>query len=183
MPTSTPTTCAAMAAAVGLLLCSTPATAQTMTPILYSGDSGSRLDLVIIGEGFQVGPDQAAFSQFVQDNIIDGAFASGPLMEDMASFNIWRLDLPSVDSGVTQIDATGAVTLARSTPLGYRYSGIWGRCSMEVPVGSTALGDLLKDWAPQWDYALVVINEVASEAARMGQRCSRSRWIPSPVPT
>jgi len=55
--------------------------------------------------------------------------------EILNGINIFRMNLCSADSGVTQVNSTGSVTTARNTALQYRYSGKWNRCWMgKVPI-------------------------------------------------
>ena len=77
--------------------------AQSMTTLLESGHSGQKLDLVIVGDGFQAGAEQNEFNEFVNNVILENAFAEGPLWESMNAFNIHRINTNSVDSGVTQL--------------------------------------------------------------------------------
>src|SRR5690606_11183770 len=143
----------------------------TMTELLRSGPNGSKLDLVIIGDGFQAGADQTTFNNYVQQEVIDGVFGDGPLWESMNAFNIYRINTFSQDSGVTQVNATGGVTTARNTALDYRFSGLWNRCWMEAgPNTTTNLNDILDDLVPQRDYVFIVLNETSFGGCRNGSQ-------------
>jgi hypothetical protein len=134
--------------------------AQTTAVLLRSGTTAAKKDLVIIGDGFQAGADQTTFNTFVNTFVMTGVFGEGPFWEDMNAFNIYRINADSADSGVTQVDATGAVTVDRDTALDYRYSGIWDRCWMEPgPDTGTRLNAILNAQTPGWDYVFVVLNE------------------------
>jgi hypothetical protein len=134
--------------------------AQTVTTLLRSGSTGTKKNLVVIGDGFQSGTDQTTFNNFVDTFILQGVFSEGPYWEDMNAFNIYRININSADSGVTQVDANGNVTTARNTALGYRYSGVWDRCWMEDgPNTWSTLVSILDKYTPGWNYVFVVLNE------------------------
>jgi hypothetical protein len=154
-----------------LMLCAASARAQTVTELLRNGDNGGKKNLVIIGDGFQSG-DQDDFNQFIEDNIIRGMFNEGALREAMGAFNIYRVNVDSTDSGVTQVDASGNVTTQRNTALQYRYSGNWNRCWIEDtttpnpadPNNPTSVtqglrDNILNNLVPQRNYTIVVLNE------------------------
>ena len=63
-------------------------TRHTVTTLRESGERGRKKNLVIIGDGFQAGADQTKFDEYVDQEIIGGIFAEGPLREDMNAFNI-----------------------------------------------------------------------------------------------
>ncbi len=102
---------------------------------------------------------------------MDGVFGEGVLSEVMNAFNIHRINVDSVDSGVTQVDADGDVTTARDTALDYRFSGDWNRCWMGAgPNTNTALNDLLDALVPERDYVFVVLNEPGFGGCAGGSR-------------
>ena len=105
-----------------LLAPSLPASAEgpTATTLLSSGGTGQKWNLIIIGDGFRAGNDQTTYSNWVQNQLINGVFTRGPFWEDMNAFNIVRVNAISTDSGLTQVNAAGTVTTARNTALGYR---------------------------------------------------------------
>jgi hypothetical protein len=108
------------------------------TTLLASGRADRKFDLVIIGDGFRAGADQTTFNNFVQNVIMDSAFMEGPIWESKNAFNIYRVNVNSVDSGVTQVNNMGNVTTARNTALDWRFSGMWNRCWMEPGPNTTA---------------------------------------------
>src|SRR5258708_1083707 len=114
-----------------LLLLASHTRAQTVTTLLHSGSTGAKKDLGIIGDGFTA-TQQGQVNTFVHDYVISGIFTHDLYREDMNAFNIYRVNTISTDSGVTRVDSTGTVTIARNTALDYRYSGIWARCWMEM---------------------------------------------------
>jgi hypothetical protein len=142
---------------------------QTVTRLLTSGGTGSKKDLVIIGDGFQSGADQTAFNNFVNTFVMQGVFTEGPLWESMNAFNLYRVNVNSVDSGVTQVDADGDVTTARNTALDYRYSGLWDRCWMEPGPSSNAnVAAILNSLVPGYDFVFIVLNQPSGGGCRRG---------------
>lgn len=133
--------------------------AQTVTHLLTSGSAGEKKDLVIIGDGF-TSTQQTMFNNFVRDYIMTGVFQHDLYWEDANAFNIHRINTTSTDSGVTLVDSVGNVTTARSTALGYRYSGRWDRCWMERgPNTDSRLNSILNNFTPGYDYVFIVLNE------------------------
>lgn len=133
---------------------------QTVTRLLQSGSTGSKLDLVIIGDGFAAGNDQTIFNNFVEQVVMQGVFKNGPVWESMNAFNIYRVNTDSRQSGVTKVDTNGMVTIARNTALDYHYSGQWNRCWMEGgPATATNLSTILNTLVPGYDYVFIVLNE------------------------
>ena len=145
------------------------ASSQTVTRLLTSGGSGAKKDLVVIGDGFQSGADQTAFNNFVQTFVMEGVFAEGPMWESMNAFNLYRVNVNSVDSGVTQVNEDGDVTTARNTALDYRYSGVWDRCWMEPGPNSAAnLSAILDPLVPGYDYVFIILNQPSGGGCRRG---------------
>ena len=70
--------------------------------LFRSGDNGSKMNLVIIGDGFQAGADQVTFDAFVENTVME-IFNNDVFAETKNAFNVYSLNLVSVDSGVTQI--------------------------------------------------------------------------------
>ena len=99
-------TATVLALTVGLtLLVATPATAQhTVTPLFVSGSAGDKIDLVIVGDGFQAGNGQDDFNAWVQDRIVENVFGQGRFFGEQANaFNLYRINAVSQDSGVTTV--------------------------------------------------------------------------------
>jgi hypothetical protein len=135
------------------------ASAQTTTLMLSSGSTGAKKDLVIIGEGFRAA-DQAAFNNFVTNTVMNQMFTRDVFRDAMNAFNIYRVNVNSVDSGVTQVNSSGVVTVARNTALDYHYSGVWDRLWMEPgPNTAARLASVLGLTVPGAEYVFLVLNE------------------------
>ncbi len=167
--------------------------------LLRSGSNGSKMNIVIIGDGFQVDTapgvgDQTIFDNFV-DNTVMEIFNNDLFEETKNAFNVYSINLVSNEQGVTQVTANpgspagtlgvpgGLITSdsdgdgvpgALRTVLGYRYSGDWNRCWIEggfTPSGvssNTAETNILNLLVPQWDYAIVILNEPNQGACANG---------------
>lgn len=109
-----PTTPSVLVLAASMLV---PAIAHpaTVTPLLESGPKASKKNLVIIGDGFTAA-EQTDFAAYVKDRILDHMFQEGPLWEDQNAFNIYRIDVESQDSGVTQVGRFSNETLTPGAP-------------------------------------------------------------------
>ncbi len=142
------------------------------TTLLFSGDTGRKLDLVIIGDGFQAGADQTTFNNFVQNVIMNQAFMEGPIWESKNAFNIYRVNVNSVDSGVTQVNNMGNVVAggARNTALDWRFSGMWNRCWMEEGPNTTANFNAIRTAENNLpaDLIIYVLNQAGTGGCRRG---------------
>jgi hypothetical protein len=162
------------ALAAALLFLTVPAAAQNVTELLRSGANGSKLNLVIIGDGFAAA-NQNAYNTFVTNTVIRGIFNESVTGADdfypaaMNAFNIFRVNANSQQSGITTVDANGNVTNTVNTFLGYRFSGNWNRCWMEPgPTSNTTLNNTLDQLVPGWDYAFIILNTTSFGGCRRG---------------
>ena len=73
---------------------------DSMTQILNSGPPGTKVNIAILGDGF-ADTDQDLYNQKVQDLVINGLFSHDYYYEDIQAFNVFRVNLISVDSGVS----------------------------------------------------------------------------------
>ncbi len=141
------------------LLGQSASAATTTTTLLNSGSTGVKFNIVVIGDGFQAG-EQAAFNTEVTDKVVNGVFKNPVMSEIMNAVNLYRINVDSTDSGVTQVDANGAVTTAKNTALDMRFSGNWNRCWMEWgPNTSSRLNTILNAQVPGWNYVVMILNE------------------------
>jgi len=152
---------------------SVEARAQTVTELLRSGPNGSKINLVIIGDGFTAA-NQPTYDAFVDTMVIRDLFdekRDGVYRETMNAFNIFRVNANSAASGITTVDANGNVTNTVNTFLGYRFSGNWNRCWMEPgPNSNTVLQNTLDNLVPGWTYAFIVLNTTSFGGCRRGNQ-------------
>ena len=152
----------------------TPALGQTVTELLRNGPNANKINLVIIGDGFTAGADQTTFNNFVQNTVIRDLFSEtrdGAYREIMGAFNIFRVNADLVASGITTVDSNGKVTATVNTFLGYRYSGVWGRCWMEPgPNSNATLNTTLNNLVPGWTYVFIILNTTSGGGCRRGNQ-------------
>jgi hypothetical protein len=134
-----------------------------------AGPPGTKRNIVVLGDGFAAA-DQAAYNAWVDDKLINGVFGNDYFSEDASAFNIYRVNLESVDSGVSTrtYDEKGTVdpsddTIAsetiRDTALGIIFSGSWSHCWLEYgPNSESLLQAALAAWVPDYNEILVVLN-------------------------
>ena len=103
---------------------------DSVTQILNSGPPGAKLNIAVLGDGFAAA-DQTAYNTKVQDLLLDGVFSRDYFYEDKSAYNIFRVNLISAQSGVSQrvynengtptdaSDDTIVSTTIRNTALGY----------------------------------------------------------------
>src|SRR5688572_28656305 len=144
---------------------------DSVTQILSSGPPGAKLNIAVLGDGFAAA-DQTAYNNNVQAVLLDGVFGMDYFYEDKSAYNIFRVNLISVQSGVSQrvydekgtpsdaSDDTIVSTTLRNTALGYIYSGSWAHCWLESGADTaTKRQDALDTWVPDYDLVVVILNE------------------------
>jgi hypothetical protein len=145
--------------------------ADSVTQILNSGPPGAKLNIAVLGDGFAAG-DQTLYNNKVQELLLDGVFARDYFYEDKSAYNIFRVNLISVDSGVSQrvynengtpsdaSDDTIVSTTIRNTALGYIYSGSWAHCWLEGGAGTgQKVQNALTTWVPDYHLVVIILNE------------------------
>ena len=144
---------------------------DSVTQILASGPPGLKLNIAVLGDGFAAG-DQTAYNDQVKGLLLDGVFGHDYFYEDAQAFNIYRVNLISNDSGVSQrqydehgtpVDPGDDTILSetpRDTALGFIYSGSWAHCWLEFSAKTAgAVQTALDTWVPDYDLILVILNE------------------------
>ena len=74
---------------------------DSVTQILSSGPPGTKKNIAVLGDGFAAG-DQTTYNNKVKELLLDGVFGHDYFYEDAQAFNIFRVNLISNDSGVSQ---------------------------------------------------------------------------------
>ena len=143
--------------------------ADSMTVLRKAGPPGMKRNIVILGDGFAAA-DQAAYNQWVETTLIQGVFGHDYFSEDASAYNIYRINLESVDSGVSvrtydekgtvdPSDDTIAAETIRNTALGMIFNGSWSHCWLEYgPNTETLLQAAINKWVPDANEILVVLN-------------------------
>lgn len=144
--------------------------AAELTVLWESGAQGEKINLVVIGDGFLDSEiDQNQFNNYVSNEVVSGLFNYELLRDTKGAFNLYRVNTFSNDSGMTQVDGTGTVTIARSTALDYRVNGMWANCwNQPGPDSSDFRDEILDDLVPGWDVVMVVLNEPGGGGCRRG---------------
>jgi hypothetical protein len=133
--------------------------------------AGLKKTLAVVGDGFAEA-DLGRYNSWVRDEVVNGIFGRDLFRDLKGAFNVIRVDLVSIDSGVSQrrydekgtssdpSDDTIISTTIRQTRLGFLYSGSWAHCWLErQDFTNSRLQKVLARLAPDWDYVLVVLNE------------------------
>jgi hypothetical protein len=144
---------------------------DSVTQILASGPPGLKKNIAVLGDGFAAG-DQTNYNNKVKELLLEGVFGHDYFYEDAQAFNIFRVNLISVDSGVSQrvydehgtpsdgSDDTIVSTTLKDTALGYIFSGSWAHCWLEGGANTaTLVQNALNTWVPDYDLVLVILNE------------------------
>jgi hypothetical protein len=144
---------------------------DSVTQILRSGPPGTKKNIAVLGDGFAAG-DQTTYNNKVKELLLDGVFGHDYFYEDAQAFNIFRVNLISNDSGVSQrvydehgtpadgSDDTIVSTTIKDTALGYIFSGSWAHCWLESGANTaTLVQNALDTWVPDYDLVLIILNE------------------------
>jgi hypothetical protein len=89
--------------------------ADDVVAIEYNGDSATKVDLLLLGDGYTV-DDQDDFVRKAQE-LTELLFATSPFKERRADFNVWALAPAANESGVSR-PSTG---IYRDSPIGATY--------------------------------------------------------------
>ncbi|TDQ27553.1 M64 family metallopeptidase [Tenacibaculum caenipelagi] len=143
---------------------------QTKTTLLYNGSSASKFDIVFMGDGF-TSSNQSEFNNLVSDYFKamfthDNGNLDNVLSELQDAFNIYRVNLNSTQSGVTQYtcsndDCSSNTASSKNTALNFKYSGCWNCCWMQKSSNTdnkinNALSTVGLSGA---DFVVVILNE------------------------
>jgi hypothetical protein len=144
--------------------------ADSMTVLRKAGAPGTKRNIAVLGDGFSAA-DQATYNQWVEDKLINGVFGHDYYSEDASGYNIYRVNLESVDSGVSTrtydehgtpsdpSDDTISSETIHNTALGYIFSGSWAHCWLEGTAGTeAAIQAALNTWVPDANEVLIVLN-------------------------
>ena len=89
--------------------------AQYVVAIENNGDPATKVDLLLLGDGYTV-DEQDAFLEKARE-LTEELFATSPFMERRSDFNVWALAPPSDQSGVSR----PSTNTYRDTPVGATY--------------------------------------------------------------
>lgn len=130
--------------------------------LFKNGGLGAKVTVVVVGDGFAAN-DQAAFNTAVDNLLTSGMFTHDFYATHKSAFNLLRINLVSIDSGVgtKTYNAAGKVTsqVDRNTALGAFYNGDWAHCWVEFgPQTQERLNKVLSIWAPDHREVIVLLN-------------------------
>ncbi|MEE8128657.1 MAG: IgA Peptidase M64 [Vicinamibacterales bacterium] len=119
-------------------------------PLLESGPPSEKVDLLVIGEGYTA----AEVSKFHDDarRLVDALFEEEPFKSRRSDFNVWGLDLPSAESGVSRPRAAQF----RRTPLSAEYN-IFDSERYLLTYDNRALRDAAS--AAPYEFLEILVNE------------------------
>ncbi len=164
-----------ISSAIVCLAVALPASAQCIAPtcskIIDNGPDSAKLVLVVMGDGYTTA-EQTAYGEHVRRLVADGAFGHDFFAENQNAFNVYRLNLSSAQSGVSQrrydehgtpqdpSDDTIISTTMKDTALRIIWSGSWAHCWLEPTDESWGrIWDALRVSVPHFDYLLILLNE------------------------
>ena len=85
--------------------------------------------MIIVSEGFSLS-DQQSFNTFTNEQILEKIFfdpsgsTSSPLNEDLNAFNIYRPNIISYESGITQLGENNEIIENKRSNFGYQWTNI-----------------------------------------------------------
>jgi len=117
--------------------------------ILENGDPSSKVDLVILGDGYR----EAEMGKYHQDAALaaDDLFSHEPFASRKDDFNVWTVDSPAAESGISR-PRSG---LFRETPLGASYNSFDSERYI-LSLDDRAWRDVAA--AAPYDFALMLVN-------------------------
>lgn len=174
------------------LLFATESAAQCVAPtcakIINNGADAGKKVVVVMGDGYTAA-EQEAYNTQVNELVTTGLFGNDFFREQHNAFNVYRLNLNSTESGVSQIqydekgtssdpdDDTIISQTARNTALRYVYSGSWAHCWLQhqdflgINLTESLKASALKDnGLSHADYVIVLLNEPGPGGCNRGPR-------------
>ena len=138
------------------------ASTTSMTKLIDNGPFGAKITMVVVGDGFAV-DDQHAYNDAVDALLLNGLFGQDFFAANKSAFNLVRLNVSSVDSGVSTktYDAAGNVIAHtdRNTAFGAIFNGDWAHCWVEDgPNTATLLNQVLSAWVPDHRLLFLLLN-------------------------
>ncbi len=130
-----------------------PPPLNALVPILQNGDPAERLDLVILGDGYAAS-ELESFAVDVEE-IVEYLLTLTPYSDYTGLFNIWRVDLPSGDSGVSQTDVDPPTSLDTAYGCFYGCAGI----ERLVCCDDMLVAETIDTLIPDADGVLVLVND------------------------
>jgi hypothetical protein len=138
----------------------------SLTTLFRGGPIGKKYNMVIVGDGFTTNAnDQARLMNWGQEAVLAQAFTRDIGPEILNAFNIFRVNLYSLESGVTRVTATNTVIAGteKNTALGWAYSGVWDNCWFYASEGARDKREQVVDaLLPDADMIIVVCNVTGS---------------------
>jgi hypothetical protein len=127
----------------------------------FSGQTNSRINLVIMGDGYQ----SSEFSQFVSDanNFTNALFLETPYKEYKNFFNVFAIKVPSNESGASHPGtATDVSEPAHPISIVDNYFGstfdYFNIHRLLVATNTTAITNVLANNFPSYDQAFILVN-------------------------
>lgn len=121
--------------------------------ILCNGSSSEKYDIVFIGDGFTSG-EQTLFDQKVEE-AVNALKNLSPYKETMCSFNIWRVNVLSPESGVDHPEQG----ISRNSALDCRYGNPPAEAERCIRSDSPAKCYEAAGYAPAYDAVFVLVND------------------------
>jgi hypothetical protein len=162
---------------------------ESVTQILSSGPVGQKKNLAILGDGFTEA-EQGIYNDWVQKTVMEGVFGHDYFNEDLSAWNIFRVNLFSKDSGVSQRvwnemgtpdDASDDVIISatvKDTALGMIWNGSWAHCWLEYGADTeNRIQNALNQWVPDYNFVLIVLNEPSGNGCGGGGRAHVSSGV------
>ena len=119
-------------------------------PIVESGPPAEKVDLVVIGDGYT--KDELPKFHFDALRLTNALFEEEPFKSRRSDFNVWGLDLPSAQSGITRPRAMAF----RRTPLSAQYN-IFDLERYLLTYDNRALRDVIS--AAPYEFLEIIANE------------------------
>src|SRR5439155_17159445 len=82
-------------------VCSIASAQGTVTKVIDSGPDGEKLNIAVLGEGYS-STEQQQFNDDVNRLLVQGVFARDFFSTHISAFNVYRVNLVSNNSGVSQ---------------------------------------------------------------------------------
>lgn len=159
-------------------------TPPSCNKVINNGSDSGKKVVVVMGDGYANG-DQTAYNTQVENMVIRGMFGNDFFNEMDNAFNVYRLNLISVQSGLgqKQYDLNGTPndssddsvisTTPKNTALRYLFNGAWSHCWLEhsgSTTNSRKNAALSANSLSHADYIIVILNHSGFGGCNRGPR-------------
>lgn len=143
---------------------------EKVEKVLDSGPDGSKIVIVVVGEGYGAN-DQQTFANDVNALLVSGLFKHDFYSTNRKAFNVYRVDVVSADSGAS------TPQVKKRTAFDITYTGSWDDGWFKESANTSFYLDKVLRSVPKYDYVVILVNDSGWGGLSQGSRMIMTRGI------